>query len=240
MHCLHISLVIKLLAAFLRGRPTTAYSLFADSIYIPPPKGGWTVGLHTALALASGTLDSTPRQWVPQQWLGLVVSDFGLLGYVMGSGHLCFIANTWCIARILAIAGHADQTRDNIMRYDQVRQLSCSQHFESKFGCEITEYRIQARMRASGSRGLVQMICLVFLFEFGFVTGLHGTLLLVLLVRFTPYDFSRQRGIHIPRLNPFVNSGEMLVGGCACMCLMLVQAWLFTCHRVLHCSKLYC
>jgi hypothetical protein len=40
---------------------------------------------------------------------------------VMVSGHLCFIAATWCIARILAIAGHADQKRDKIMRYDQVR-----------------------------------------------------------------------------------------------------------------------
>jgi hypothetical protein len=89
-----------------------------------------------------------------------------------------------------------------------------------------TEYRIQARTRASGSRSLVHMICLVFVFKFVFVTGLRSFFgYLVLWVPFTPYDLSRQSGIHIPHLNPFINSGKMSVGGCACVCLMLVEAW---------------
>lgn len=80
------------------------------------------------------------------------------------------------------------------------------------------------------------MICLVFVFEFVFVTGLHGTFLLLLLVPFTPYDLSRQCGIHIARLKPLCQQRED-ISGRLCMCVPHARGSMA--HGSLH-ATVYC
>lgn len=107
MHCLHISVVINFLAAFPRGLSKQRPHILCVCrfyLYNLPRRGDGTVGLHTALALASGTL------WIPLHppdhgfrnlWLGvsgLVTLVFvGMRDGGSGSGSTCaFIAATWC------------------------------------------------------------------------------------------------------------------------------------------------